>query len=123
MSEEVFMKHLKKHRKFGRPADYRRAFVWNLISSLILKERIKTTEARAKEIRPLIEKAITRAKVDNLANRRLLLKKLNLKSVNKLFKDLSPRFKERGGGYCRIMKLGIRKNDGAKMTIIEFIKV
>ncbi len=116
------MKHLRKHRKFGRPADYRKTFLGNLINGLILKERIRTTEARAKEIRPMIEKAITRAKVENLANRRLLLKKLNLKSVNKLFKDLSPRFTEQGGGYCRIIKLGARKNDGAKMAIIEIIK-
>jgi len=116
------MKHLRKNRKFGRPADFRRAFLWNLISDLILKERIRTTEARAKEIRPMIEKAITKAKVDNLANRRLLLKKLNLKPINKLFKDLSPRFGERSGGYCRIMKLETRKNDGAKMVIIELLK-
>lgn len=116
------MKHLRKHRKFGRPADFRKTFLWNLISSLISKERIRTTEARAKEIRPMIEKAITRAKVDNLANRRLLLKKLDSKSVNKLFKNLSPRFKERSGGYCRIMKLETRKNDGAKMVIIELVK-
>lgn len=116
------MKHLRKHRKFGRPADFRKTFLWNLISSLILKEHIKTTEARAKEIKPIVEKAITRAKIDSLANRRLLLKKMNLKSVNKLFKDLSPRFKERSGGYSRIIKLGIRKNDGAKMVIIEFLE-
>lgn len=116
------MKHLRKHRKFGRSADFRKSFLWNLVSDLILRERIKTTEARAKEIRPIIEKVITKSKIDNLANRRLLLKRLNLKSINKLFKDLSPRFKERSGGYCRIMKLGIRKNDGAKMAIIEFIK-
>jgi len=116
------MKHLRKHRKFGRPADFRKTFLWNLISSLILKERIRTTEARAKEIRPMVEKAITRAKVDSLANRRLLLKNLNLKSVNKLFKDLSPHFRERSGGYCRIIKLETRKNDGAKMVIIELLK-
>ena len=116
------MKHLKKNRKFGRTADYRKTFLWNLVNSLILKERIRTTEARAKEIRPILEKAVTRAKTDNLANRRILLKKLNLKSVNKLFKDISPRFKERNGGYCRIIKLETRKNDGAKMAIIEIIR-
>ena len=116
------MKHLRKNRKFGRPADSRKVFLWNLISNLILKERIRTTEARAKEIRPMIEKAITKAKIDNLANRRLLLKKLNLKPMNKLFKDLSLRFIDRSGGYCRIMKLETRKNDGAKMVIIEFVK-
>ncbi len=116
------MKHLRKHRKFGRSADYRKTFLWNLVGSLILKERIRTTEARAKEIRPMIEKAITRAKIDSLSNRRLLLKKLNLKPVGKLFKDLSPRFKERSGGYSRIIKLETRKNDGAKMVIIELMK-
>lgn len=88
-----------------------------------MKERIKTTEARAKEIRPMVEKVITRAKIDNLANRRLLLEKLNPKSVNKLFKDISSRFSERSGGYCRIMKLETRKNDGAKMVIIELLKI
>jgi len=116
------MKHLRIHRKFGRPADFRRSFLWNLIGDLILKERIKTTEARAKEIRSMVEKAITRAKVDNLSNRRLLIKNLGLKSVNKLFKDISPRFIDRSGGYSRILKSEVRKNDGAKMAIIEIIK-
>jgi len=116
------MRHLRVHRKFGRPADFRKSFLWNLISELILKERIKTTEARAKEIRPMIEKAISKARVDNLSNRRLLLKRLGLKSVNRLFKDISPRFIDRHGGYSRIFKSEIRKNDGAKMAIIELIK-
>ena len=116
------MKHLRKNRKFGRPADFRKSFLWNLISSLILKERIRTTEARAKEIRPMVEKVITRAKIDNLANRRLLLKKLNPKSLSKLFKDISPRLSARGGGYTRILKIGYRKNDGAKMAIIEILE-
>ena len=116
------MKHLIKNRKFGRPADFRKAFLWNLASSIILKERIRTTEARAKEIKPLVEKTVTLAKNDTLANRRILLKNLAVKPINKLFKELSPRFKEREGGYLRILKLGVRKNDGAKMVIIEFIK-
>ena len=116
------MRHLRKNRKFGRPADFRKAFLWNLITSLILKERIKTTEARAKEIRPIAEKTISTARNETLANRRLLLKNLNVKTVNKLFKELSPRFKQRKGGYLRILKLGTRKNDGAKMAMIEIIK-
>ena len=115
------MRHLRKNRKFGRPADFRKAFLWNLGSSLILKERIKTTEARAKEIRPLIEKIVSTAKNETLANRRLLLKNLTAKTVNKLFKELAPRFKERKGGYLRILKLDARKNDGARMAIIEFV--
>ena len=116
------MKHLRKNRKFGRPADFRKSFLWNLVNALIMKERIRTTEARAKEIRPMVEKVITRAKIDNLANRRLLLQKLNLKSVKKLFNDLSPRLNLRNGGYARILKIEHRKNDGAKMAIIEIIK-
>jgi len=116
------MKHLKKNRKFGRLADYRRSFLSNLANALVLKERIRTTETRAKEIRSLVEKAISRAKNDTLANRRLLLKRYNPKMVNKLFLNLAPRFKERKGGYSRIMKLGVRKNDSAKMVIIEFLK-
>lgn len=116
------MKHLKKHRKFGRQADYRKAFLWNLIGSLILREKIRTTEARAKEIKPFLEKIITRAKNDNLANRRLLLKHLNSKMINKLFGNLGPRFKEKSGGYSRISKMEVRKNDAAKMVIIELVK-
>ncbi|MBU2082368.1 50S ribosomal protein L17 [Patescibacteria group bacterium] len=116
------MKHLKKNRKFGRTADYRKAFLSNLVNSLILKERIKTTEARAKEIRPILEKMISAAKRETVANRRLLLKKLAIKPVNKLFKDLAPRFIERHGGYLRILKIANRKNDGAKMAMIEFVK-
>ncbi|SRR3989344_4213817 len=116
------MKHRKKNRKFGRAADYRKRFLWNLTGNLILKEKIKTTEARAKEIRKVAERAITRAKNDTLANRRLLLKFTSVKIINKLFKELSPRFKERKGGYTRIIKMNTRKNDGAEMVLIEFVK-
>jgi len=116
------MKHLKKNRKFGRTADYRKAFLSNLGNSLILKERIKTTEARAKEIRPFVERMINAAKKETIATKRLLLKTLAGKSVNKLLKDLAPRFKERHGGYLRIIKIADRKNDGAKMALIEFVK-
>lgn len=116
------MKHLRKNRKFSRPADFRRAFLWNLSGSLIMKERIRTTEARAKEIRPLVEKTLSKAKTDSLANRRLLMKTLTSKQVTKLFGDLAPRFSKRNGGYLRISKLDARKNDGAKMAIIEFVK-
>ena len=116
------MRHLIKTRKFGRTADFRKAFLWNLGSSLILKEQIRTTIARAKEIRPLVEKAVNKARSDTLANRRLLLKNLAAKSVTKLFKELAPRFKERKGGCLRILKLGARKNDSAEMAIIEFVK-
>ncbi|KKS44370.1 50S ribosomal protein L17 [Candidatus Azambacteria bacterium RIFOXYD1_FULL_42_11] len=116
------MRHLRKNRKFGRLADYRKSFLWNLTNSLIFKEKIKTTEMRAKEIRSLIERVVTRAKTDNLNNRRLLAKNLNGKTVAKLFKDIAPQYKERAGGYTRIIKIGSRKNDGAKTVLIEFVK-
>ena len=116
------MKHLKKNRKFGRLADYRKSFLYNLVNSLVEKERIRTTEMRAKEIKPLVEKAISRAKNNTLANRRLLLKRFNPKAVNKLLVNLAPRFNERNGGYSRIIKLGLRRNDSAKMAIIELLK-
>ena len=116
------MKHLKKNRKFGRSADYRKSFLSNLVNALVEKERIRTTEARAKEIRSFVEKAVSRAKNDTLANRRLLLKRFNPKTVTKLFLNLAPRFKERKGGYSRIIKLGFRKNDSAKMAIIELLE-
>ena len=116
------MRHLIKTRKFGRTADFRKAFLWNLAGSLILKEQIRTTGARAKEIRSLVEKALNKAKNNTLANRRILLKNLAAKPVIKLFKDLAPRFKERKGGCLRILRIGARKNDGAEMVIIEFVK-
>lgn len=116
------MEHHKKFRKFGRTADYRKAFVWNLARSLILHGRIKTTAARAKEIRSFVEKAITRAKHDTLANRRMMLAKLDAKTVGKLFGDIAPAYKSRAGGYTRILKWGNRKNDAAPVSIVELVK-
>jgi len=92
------------------------------VSSLILKERIITTDARARKIKPFVEKSISKAKKDTLANRRLLLKDFSQKVVDKLFKEIGPRYKDRAGGYSRIVKAGTRKNDAAAMTIIELIK-
>jgi len=98
------------------------------ISALLSKEKIKTTEAKAKEVRPLVEKFITRAKKPtvytrgDLSSRRLLAKFFSPEIVTKLFKEIGPRYKERKGGYTRIIKLGPRKSDGAKMAIIELVK-
>lgn len=116
------MKHKKKHRKFGRTADYRKIFIWNLAASLITYGKIKTTSARAKEIRSFVEKAITRAKTDNVANRRLLLRHLGVPVVNKLFTEVAPLYKSRTGGYTRISKWGFRKNDAAPVSVIELVK-
>lgn len=116
------MRKRKLGRKFGRKRDQRKAFIGSLISALMLKEKIKTTEPRAKEISGIAEKFITRAKKDNLANRRLLAGFFSDHIVKKLFTEIGPRYKERHGGYTRIIKLGPRKTDGSKMAIIELIK-
>ena len=93
-----------------------------LARELFLRERIKTTEAKAKELRSFAEKFITKAKVNNLARRRYLLRFFQKEVVKKLIEELGPRYKERPGGYTRIIKLGQRKSDGAKIAIIELVK-
>ena len=96
----------------------------NLANNLIRRERIETTESRAKAIRPLVERMVTIAKKQTLTARRLLLARLhNPKTVQKLYEDIGPRYKGRLGGYLRIMKLGkARKRDGAKTASIEFMQ-
>lgn len=93
-----------------------------LISALLLHEKIKTTEAKAKEISGMTEKLITRAKKGDLFSRRLLLGFLSPKLAKKIIEEIAPRYKERMGGYTRVIKLGPRKSDGAKMAIIELVK-
>lgn len=116
------MKHQKRGRKFGREKDIRRALMKSLVFNLIKKEKIKTTEAKAKELRPFIEKFITRAKVDNLHNRRLIISRIGKESAKKLFEKIAPKYKERKGGYTRIIKLAPpRRGDASKMAIIEFV--
>lgn len=118
------MRHHNANRKFGRETGQRQAFLRSLISSLIVREKIRTTQARAKEIRPLIEKMITRAKNPTLANIRLLSARLGTedkKVAEKLIKTVAPKYKETQGGYTRITKLPPRKSDGAAMAIIELI--
>jgi len=87
-----------------------------------LKEKIKTTEAKAKEVQRIVEKFITWAKKGDLASKRLLARFFSLEVVKKLIDEIGPRYKERKGGYTRIIKLGARKTDGARMAIIELIK-
>lgn len=116
------MRKRRKGKKLSRKRDQRRALFKALASALFLNEKIKTTEAKAKEIRPMIEKSITRAKNQDLASKRLLLQSFSPKIVKKLVEEIAPRYKERKGGYTRIIKLGQRKSDGARMVIIELIK-
>ncbi len=94
-----------------------------LALNLIVRGKIKTTEPKAKELRPFIEKLVTRAKKGDAANRRIVISSLaNRKpEVKKLFEVIAPKYAERVGGYTRVLKLGARKSDGAKMAIIEFV--
>jgi len=116
------MKKVVKGRKFNREKGQRKALLRALLSSLFDKEKIKTTEAKAKEISGLADKIVTRAKEGGLANQRILLKNFTPKLTKKLISEIAPRYKERSGGYSRIIKLGQRKTDGARMAIIELIK-
>ncbi|MCX6764404.1 MAG: 50S ribosomal protein L17 [Candidatus Nealsonbacteria bacterium] len=117
------MKKRKKGRKFNRETSQRKALLIGLANNLFLKEKIKTTQAKAKELAGFAEKYITKAKEINLAKKRLLLRDLSSRVVAKLEKEIAPRYKTRPGGYTRIIKLGRRtKSDGAKMAIIELIK-
>lgn len=116
------MKKRKKRRKLSRPRNQKKALLKTLASALILKEKIKTTEAKAKEAVGFVEKQITVAKKNKLHSRRLLARYFSPQVVKKLINDIAPRYKERRGGYTRIIKLGPRKSDGARMAIIELVK-
>ena len=111
----------KKSRKLSRKRDQRKALLRNLVRELFLKEKIRLTEAKAKEISIFAEKLIQKAKIGDLHSKKLLAKKFSPEIVKKLVTEIAPRFKERKGGYTRIMKLGPRKSDGAKMAIIELV--
>lgn len=116
------MRKRKKGRKLSRKGDQRKALLRSLARSFFLKEKIKTTEAKAKELAPIVEKQINRAKTADLHSRRLLGRYLSVKTVKKLIEEIGPKYKDRKGGYTRIIKLGQRKSDGAWMAIIELVK-
>ena len=116
------MSNLKRGRTFGRNSSRRKALFQSLAISFIEYEGIKTTLPKAKELRSFIEPLITLAKDDSVSNRRLAFSKIRNKSeVGKLFSDLGPRFKDRPGGYSRIIKIGFRKGDAAPIAFIEFV--
>ena len=119
------MRHAKKGRKLNRTSSHRKALFSNMASSLIINKHIVTTLPKAKELRRLSERLVTYAKKDNLHGRRLILKnikgKLSKKIANILIHDIAPNYKERSGGYTRIIKLQNRKNDNSEMCIIEFV--
>ncbi len=117
------MRHQKEGKKFHRLSGDRRHFLRNLASDLIRTGKIKTTESRAKALRPLVEKMITLAKKQDLASRRFLISRLhNQRTSKKLFEQIAPRYSERRGGYLKITKTALtRKRDGSRWAIIEFV--
>ncbi len=113
------MRHKKSGRKLGRNSSHRKAMFRNMAASILRHETIKTTLPKAKELRRVVEPLITLAKEDSVANRRLAFDRLRDKEVvGKLFAELGPRFKERPGGYLRILKTGPRAGDAAPMAIV-----
>jgi len=117
------MRHGKGLRKLNRTSAHRKAMLQNMMNSLIEHEAIKTTLPKAKELRRVVEPMITLAKVDSVANRRLAFNRLrDRESVTKLFNILGPRFKERPGGYTRILKMGFRVGDNAPMAFVELVE-
>lgn len=117
------MRHRKKGRSLSRTASHRRAVLRNLATALFRHERIQTTTAKAKELRPFAERLITLAKRGDLHARRLAARRIQDREVlGKLFDEIGPRFASRPGGYTRILKLGARRGDGAEMALIELVE-
>jgi len=116
------MRHQKAGRTLGRKSSHRKAMYRNMAASLIQHETIKTTLPKAKELRRVVEPLITLAKTDGIANRRLAFSRVRDKAaVGKLFNELGPRFRERPGGYLRILKAGFRRGDAAPMAIVQLL--
>jgi len=115
------MKKGKTGRKLHRERDQRRALLKSLARNLILHQKIKTTEAKAKELRPFIEPLITKARKKDLSATRYLKTYFEDATVFKLLEEIAPKYQERPGGYTRIIKLPPRRGDGARMAIIEFV--
>ena len=116
------MRHRVKGRKLSRTSAHRKATMRSLTMALVREHRIVTTVAKAKELRRFVEPLITRAKEDNLLNRRMVFAALqNKESVKKLFDEVGPQSKDRPGGYTRVIKIGFRQGDGADMAVIELV--
>ncbi len=116
------MRHRKSGRKLGRNSAHRKAMYRNLAASLVRHETIKTTLPKAKELRRVIEPLITLAKEDGVSRRRLAHSRLRDDvAVGKLFRELGPRFRDRPGGYLRILKMGFRPGDSAPMALVQLL--
>jgi len=117
------MRHGMRGRKLGRTSSHREALFRNQLQSLVTSERIVTTLPKAKELRPIAERVITRGKHGTVHDRRWVLRwVLSRDLVKKVFDDIAPRFADRPGGYLRIVKLGPRKGDGAEMAVLELVE-
>jgi len=115
------MIHSQKTKQLGREMGQRTALLKTMAVSLIRDGKIKTTEAKAKVLRPMVERLVTKAKANNVTARRLLGSKVGAVAAKSLVDTIAPKYKERNGGYLRITKLNDRKNDGAKIAQIEFV--
>ena len=116
------MRHRRKGKKLGVSPSHRRALLANLAENLIIHKRIKTTDARAKELRRYIEPLVTKAKKGDLNSIRMIAKKIRHKNIlDILLNDIAPVYDNRNGGYTRIIKLGFRDNDRASVSLIEFV--
>ncbi len=116
------MRHHSVTRKFGREKDQRNALMRSLARNLINENRITTTLPKAKELRPYVEKLVTKAKIGSIASRRLIISKLGgIKEAKALLEVIGPKYKDRMGGYTRIIKLSRRDLDAAPMALIEFV--
>lgn len=117
------MKHKIGFNKLNRMPDHRKAMIRNMMTVLFKHERITTTRAKAMEVRRFAEKEITRAKEDTVHNRRMVARKIQDEAIlAKLFTEIAPRFKERAGGYTRVLRIGLRKQDAADMVILELVE-
>ena len=116
------MRHRRKCKKLGVNPSHRRALLANLAENLIIHKRIKTTDARAKELRRYIEPLVTKAKKGDVNSIRMIARKIRHKNIlNILLSDIAPVYEQRNGGYTRIIKLGFRDNDRASVSLIEFV--
>ena len=116
------MRHGKVHRKLNRTAEHRRAMFANMCAALIKHEQIVTTLPKAKELRPIVEKLVTLGKKGGLDKRRQAISEMrDAVQVKKLFDVLAPRYKDRNGGYTRVLKAGFRRGDNAPLAVIELV--
>lgn len=115
------MRHHKAHAKLGRKRNQRRALLKTLAVSLVMKEKIETTETKAKELRPYVEKLITHGKKETVTSKRFISSILGTRATKKFVSEIIPKYKNRNGGFIRITKSRTRISDGSKQSLVEFV--